>query len=188
MLLAALYDLSVVIIVQPYVEQTLIRFDLEDKAPLASGRVFGAMTGLSGLASRFSVKVLPALGTVRTLLLSMLLQVLLVSAMAWIVHRGVAVALVRRMLPTALSHPALIATVQPRLKSEYRATYLSFQNLSGRLLLSGSIMAGAWAVADTQTLNATAMGTLIPYYAIGGWIVLGALWFTARRLKLFVHK
>ena len=176
------------IFLQPYIEQTLNRFQLNHSAPLAAGLVIGAIMGLPAIASRLSVATLRVFGTVKTLLASMLLQVLLVTAMAWVIHPGVAVLLVLRMIATALSYPVLMATVQPRLNNESRATYLSFQNLSGRALLSGSIMLGTWAVGDTQTLDANALGKLIPYYAVGGWLALLALRLTARQCNLFVKR
>jgi len=147
-----------------YISTALHRTNLE---PVSARPISTSRSGPSDWSndgtSRLSVATLRVFGTVKTLLASMLLQVLLVTAMAWVIHPGVAVLLVLRMIPTALSHPALMATVQPRLNNESRATYLSFQNLSGRALLSGSIMLGAWAVGDTQTLDANALGNLIPY-------------------------
>ena len=168
------------IFLQPYLESRLSYVGQAHSAPLGAGLLIGAMMGLSAIASPISVKLLDRFGSTNALLLTLATQVLLVASMAWFVHPAAAIVLVMRMVPSALSHPIVIATVQPRLDSSHRATYLSFQNLSGRLLLSASVMFSAWVVTDTQTLDADAMATLLPGYAIAGGVALVTLWLTSR--------
>lgn len=69
----------------------------------------------------------------RTLLACALLPVVLVGAMALVVHPVVAVLLVGRTASRAVSTPLVNAELSPLLERHERGTYLSLQSLLGRL-------------------------------------------------------
>ena len=76
----------------------------------------------------------------RTLLGCALLQVVLVGAMATLVHPIVALMLVGRTASRALLTPLLNAELSPLLRHDERSTYLSLQSLFGRLCYGGVLL------------------------------------------------
>ena len=103
----------------------------------------------------------------RTLLGCALLQVVLVGAMATVVHPIVALMLVGRTASRALLAPLLNAELSPLLRHDERSTYLSLQSLLGRLCYGGVLLVlplGAAFFADAlhgALLCAWGLGSLL---------------------------
>ena len=108
-----------------------------------------ALTMLSGswFAAR-SVKLRDRVGLTAARLLGAAVQLLLIGSMAFVLS-GVVVALVLlRTAPRALMTAPLNAAVTPRIEKQHRATYLSIQNLTGRLAFSLLLLGLASVVGE----------------------------------------
>ena len=69
-------------------------------------------------------------------MVSKLIQLGTVENMALLVHSTVLVLILARNFPISLVHAPVNATIAPRIGSEQRATYLSLQSLSERLVFA----------------------------------------------------
>ena len=111
----------------------------------------------------------------------MSMQIGLILALAFLVHPAAISLLVLRMVPTALSRPLILEIIHPRIESGYRATYLSFQNLFGRLVLSGTLLLSAWFTSGSESVTEETLRTILPYYGAAGMILIAVLAVTAKR-------
>ncbi|MEL7172285.1 MAG: MFS transporter [Pseudomonadota bacterium] len=169
---------------QPFIETALAEAGLAADAPAISGAVTTAMMLLSLLASLAAGGLRRRIGLAATLLLAFGMQIALAGMLA-LTNDMIAIALLfLRMVPDALSRPFILARIQPMLASESRATYLSLQSFSGRLLFAGSlILASASSSAAGEMTYAEIQGVL-GAYALLGIAFLAALAFAARRLPV----
>lgn len=119
--------------------------------PLVSGIVVAVMMLLSAWASRQAIKTKDRFGSTGTLLASLLLEGLIIGAMAVLLHPIVIALMLLRSVPDALSRPIMHSVIHARLSSNIRATYLSMQSLAGRLAFSGSLAIAAWSIAKGLT-------------------------------------
>ena len=164
---------------QPYLKETLAKIGYAPDTPLIVGIIIAAMMVVSAMASAFILPLRKYLGTIGNLLIAMSMQIALILMLAFLIHPAVVFLLVLRMVPDALSRPIILEIIHPRIESGYRATYLSLQNLLGRLALSGSLLLTAWLTSGTENIDETALRTILPYYGAVGLIVLAILAMTA---------
>ena len=125
------------------------------------------------LAARFGHKP--------TLLMAFAIQLGLVAVLAFSIHIAAIALLLLRMVPDALAKPLILAGVQPRLESSYRATFLSVQSLLGRLTLAASVLAGSYWLPGEGVFSAPALQALLTVYAAVGLILGALLLISARR-------
>ncbi len=166
---------------QPYLKETLTKAGHVSDTPVVSGIITAVMMVVSVMIGTFMLALRRYIGTIATLLLSMLMQIGLIMALAFLIHPAVIFLLVLRMVPDALSRPLILEIIHPRIESSYRATYLSFQNLFGRLTLSGTLFLSAWVTSGAQNVTEATLRTILPYYGTAGLILLGGLAILAKR-------
>ncbi|VVS91115.1 MFS transporter [Desulfoluna spongiiphila] len=126
---------------QPYLERTLAWMEAGDSiAPSLSG-VHLALTMVVGAwMTRFAGRIRHRCVVRRTLLACALLQVVLIGAMALVVHPLVALMLVGRTASRAVSTPLVNSELAPLLGRHERSTYFSLQSLLGRLAYGGVLV------------------------------------------------
>ena len=166
---------------QPYLKETLAKAGYAADTPVVSGILIAAMMSVSVIAGTFVLALRKRIGTIGNLLLAMLMQTGLILALAFLVHPAAIFLLVLRMVPDALSRPLILEIIHPRIESGYRATYLSFQNLFGRLTLSGTLFLAAWFTSGSESVTEATLRTILPYYGAAGVILIDVLAMTARR-------
>lgn len=166
---------------QPYLREALAKAGYVAETPIVSGLITAAMMVVSVLAGTLVLSLRKRIGTIGNLLLAMMMQVGLILALAFLIHPAAILLLIFRMVPDALSRPFVLEIIHPRIESGYRATYLSFQNLIGRLALSGSLLLTAWFASGSQTTNEEILRTILPYYGAVGLILIILLAMTAKR-------
>ncbi len=133
-------------------------------APPASGAVLCATMLLAAVAARQVGPVARALGSPRTLVLGMVLQAVVMAAMAVTIHPVVVPILLLRSLPGAWMGPLVAQLVHPRVASDQRATYLSIQSLAGRLAFAGALgVASTWVGADDGWTPEAIRALLVPF-------------------------
>jgi len=165
---------------QPYLQETLVKVGHGADTPIVSGLITAAMMIVSVIAGAFLLRLRKRIGTIGNLLLAMGMQVALILALAFVVHPAAIFLLVVRMVPDALSRPLLLEIVHPRIESGYRATYLSFQNLCGKLAFSGTLFLSAWFTAGSQSSDKAMLTTILPWYGGLGIVLALVLAVTAK--------
>jgi MFS family permease len=128
---------------QPYLDLLLAKRDTRlpgQGTPLVTGTLTAVMFLLASGAAARSIRIRDRIGLAPTLLLTTVLQVVIITAMGWLLHEVVVVVLLLRSLPAAIMLPPLRAAVTPQLPRSLRATYLSLQSLLGRLAFSGTLL------------------------------------------------
>ncbi|MGY9057576.1 MAG: hypothetical protein ACKVGZ_18605, partial [Alphaproteobacteria bacterium] len=124
---------------QPFIRQAVQGIGLATETPAVSGAIVALMMVISIGTSWLTVPMARGLGVARMLIIAVTMQIALIAALALSTHVLVLGFLLLRMVPDALAKPLILASIQPRLESAYRATFLSLQSLIGKLLLAGSI-------------------------------------------------
>ncbi len=177
------YTLSHVpyVFAQPYLKEVLSTAGYSSQTPVVSGVVTSAMMVMSVVAGAFVMRIHKVIGTYGNLMLALAMQTGLIMALAYLIHPLAIFLLAFRMIPNALSQPFVMELIQPRTERSYRATYLSVQNLLGRLLLSGSVIYVAKSTFGAATLDQNALQAILPWYGLAGIVLLGLLLITIRR-------
>ena len=175
-----LYILSHIpfVFVQPYLRDVLADVGLISETPLIIGVVIALMMTVSAALAWVVVPMRDRLGTQAMFMIALVLQTAVIAAMAWVVHPAIIGLILLRMVPGTLTRPFLLEAIQPRLESGYRATYLSVQSLLARLFFSATLFAAAYAVTGTDTLDRAGLAEILPWCALGGALLTGALWLT----------
>jgi hypothetical protein len=122
---------------QPYI--TLLQlpvFAASSYAPLISGVVISISMFGGAIGARASIAWQSKLGLIGVLAVAMLIQIGIVAAMAIAVSPLVLALVCGRNFPMALVHAPVRAAIAPRIQRAQRATYLSLQGLSERLVFA----------------------------------------------------
>lgn len=166
---------------QPFILSALERIGLAAQAPLVSGGVTAVMMGLSVVASLFALRLKAVLGLPGILLLAFGMQIGLITVLT-LTQSWLAIAvLFLRIVPDALSHPFKMGRIQPLLEDAVRATYVSVQNLCGKLLFAGSLLLAAGSAADVAALPYADIRMILGRYVAAGLAVWVLLALTVRR-------
>ncbi len=153
------------------------------RTPLAAGLLVGANTAIAGVAAGASLRLRARLGVGRALLGAALWQLVLIVAMAAVVHPVVAFALLSRSCLPAVTRVIVAAEVAPRLPASLRASYLSLDSLAGRLGYAG-VLAGLAALTEAgSAAEAADLVRVLWASAVLGGVALVALWATRRVLS-----
>lgn len=165
---------------QPFIFAALDGLGLSANAPLVSGVVTALMMLLSVLTSWLAPGIRKRIGLSGILLLAFGMQIALVGGLA-VTSSVYAIAfLLMRMVPDSFSRPFILARIQPLLEDQVRATYLSIQNLSAKLLFALSLYFAAGGASDVGVMANSEIQTILTVYAGIGLMAFAALYFTAR--------
>jgi MFS family permease len=166
---------------QPFIREAMTAAGYGEETPLISGAVTFLMMTISLAVSLVSPALRRMLGLPGILLLALAMQLGLTAALALSNSLFVIALLLLRMVPDSLSTSFMLARIQPLLPDTVRATYLSLQSLSGRVVFSALLsFAALYAPADVAIAYADMQVILIAFTALGV-ILLGALAATVRR-------
>ncbi len=166
---------------QPFIDTALTQIGMGDETPVISGAVTAIMMGLSAVASVFALRLKRRIGLMAILMLAFGLQIGLVAVLA-LTQSWLAIAvLFLRIVPDALSHPFKMARIQPLLRDEVRATYVSVQNLVGKLVFSVSLLMAAGAASDVAALPYADIRMILGWYVAAGIALWVGLALSARR-------
>ena len=167
------YSLSHVpfVFAQPYLRESLAGGAWAAQTPIIAGLIVSAMMVMSVIAGHIAPHLNARMGNAGSFLVAAGMQLGLIAIMALVLHPGVIPLLLLRMVPDALSKPYMLAMVQPRLESAYRASYLSVQSLIARIFFSAGLFAAAAGASQTGELSPEDMATILPYFAAAGLVV-----------------
>ncbi|MFK7836727.1 MAG: MFS transporter [Sulfitobacter sp.] len=166
---------------QPFIDAALTQIGMASGTPVISGAVTAVMMGVSFVASLFALSLRGRLGLTRILLLAFGMQIALITVLA-LTQSWLAIAvLFLRIVPDALSHPFKMGRIQPLLRDEVRATYVSVQSLAGKLVFSLSLLIAAGASSDVAALPYSDIRMILGWYVGVGLAIWVALALSARR-------
>lgn len=165
---------------QPFILIALTQVGLAAQTPAISGLVTALMMLLSVGTSLLAPRLRLRLGLPAILLLAFALQIAICGLLT-LSSSALAIGfLLLRMVPSSLSRPFLTARMQPLLRSETRATYLSLQSFAGRLVLAASLLLAMGPAGDAGAMAFGEIRLVLGCYAAAGLVALGALWAAAR--------
>ncbi len=143
---------------QPYIALLdIAAFEASHYTPLISGVVIAVSMFGGALAAKVSVAWQSRLGLVGLLAVATLIQLSIVASMALLVHAAVLVLVFARNFPMALVHAPVNAAIAPRIDSEQRATYLSIQGLSERLVFALLLLVLSSTIETGQAVSEAAL-------------------------------
>lgn len=169
---------------QPFIEEALASVGLAEDAPLVSGAITTVMMLLSVAASLYATRLRHRVGLVAILLFAFGMQIALAGILALTNAPIVILVLLLRMVPDALSKPFITARIQPLLRDEARATYLSLQSLCGRVLFATSLFLASGATQSADTMPYADIQMILGGYVVAGVIAIILLAVFARRLPI----
>lgn len=169
---------------QPFILEALRGVGYDGEAPLVSGVVTAIMMIASLAVSQVAEPMRRAMGLPRILLLAFAMQIGLIAVLSASNAPLVIGLLFLRMVPNAISQPFILARIQPELVSESRATYLSIQSFTGRLLLALSLWIASFAASESGEMSYAEMQPVLAVYAVIGVLVIGGLAALTGRVRI----
>ncbi|VFQ46380.1 MFS transporter [Desulfoluna butyratoxydans] len=164
---------------QPYLKQALAWSGVGPSlVPPLSGMHLALTMVLGAFMTRFAGRIHHRCVVRRTLLACALLQVVLIGAMALVVHPLVALMLVGRTASRAVSTPLVNAELAPLLGRHERSTYFSLQSLLGRLAYGGALVMlslGSGLFSDALH-GALVCGLVLALFLFGGLFLVPFPW------------
>jgi hypothetical protein len=167
---------------QPFILEALGASGVSAEAAIVSGVVSAAMMLISVAATWLAPGLRDRIGLHNLFLLALGIQVFLIAMLASSNHPLVIAFLVIRMVPNAFARAFILARIQPLVSDISRATYLSLQSFTGRLLFAGSLMAASGG-ASQGALGYAENRVILAGYLVAGLVVLAGLAVTARRVR-----
>lgn len=169
---------------QPFILEALNKTGFQSDAPLVSGVVSATMMVVSVITSLFAPGIRDRLGLPGILLLAFGMQIALCGVLA-LTNDAIAITLLfLRMVPSSLSRPFVLARIQPLLKDDSRATYLSLQSFCGRLLFATSLMIASAGTTKTDPMPYVEIQQILGWYVLGGILCFAVLAAAARLRKI----
>jgi hypothetical protein len=148
---------------QSYIDLSLRdNFTFDIQTPLATGIHVAITMWIGSFFAARSVRLRDRLGIGAALLIAMLLQTVIIGAMALTVAAWLIPLILLRSTPRALMTAPLNAAVAPRVPATHRATYLSLQSLAGRLGFAALLAGLSTTVgAPGEPVDGSALATLL---------------------------
>lgn len=160
---------------QPYLELLLANRTVDGYAltPALSGLLAGAMMGVGSWVSASAMRVRSLLGVFRSLLAATALQLAIIVSMGAVLSPWIVGMILLRSAPMGLLNPIVRAEIHPRVETQIRATYLSFQSLVGRLAFSACLAISSWAVGERELTHTVMSGVLFAFAGLGVLLLAG---------------
>ena len=190
LVMIALYAMAHIVFefYQPYISLLQISvFDASQYASLVSGIVIAISMFGGALAARVSVSWNNRLGLVGLFAVATLIQLSIVGGMALFVHASVLVLVFTRNFPMSLVHAPVNAAIAPRIGSAQRATYLSLQGLSERLVFALFLLVLSIGLERGQPVSESSLVTILNQSLISGVVVLAVLFLFGGRIAGYLR-
>lgn len=172
---------------QPYLKLT-IEENAALPASVVSGFIFAATAFAGSLVAGFSVSLARRVGLVSLLFAAAIMEMLVMACLAIWLDPLLAIIVVLRNVPMALSDAPLRDAIVPTIDQRYRAMFLSLQSLSGRLAFAGLLYVIAVLVPDPHGLSASSVHFAFAFSLLLSAIALAALFFTRKAVGDFTDR
>jgi hypothetical protein len=136
-------------------------FEASAYAPLISGVVISVSMFGGAIGARASIAWQRKLGLVGLLALAMFIQLGIVAAMAVAISPLVLMLVSARNFPMSLVIAPVRSAIAPRISREQRATYLSLQGLSERLLFAVLLLGLASGIEQGAPVDAPTLLSIL---------------------------
>ena len=147
---------------QPYISLLQMpMFEASAYAPLISGVVISVSMFGGAIGARASIAWQRKLGLVGLLALAMFIQLGIVAAMAVAISPLVLMLVSARNFPMSLVIAPVRSAIAPRISREQRATYLSLQGLSERLLFAVLLLGLASGIEQGAPVDAPTLLSIL---------------------------
>ncbi len=186
LVMIALYTLAHVIyeFYQPYISLLDISlFSASEYASLISGIVSSISMFGGALAARVSVNWHQKLGLVGLFGVAAIIQLSIVGGMALLMHASILLLVCARNFPMSLVHAPVNAAIAPRISSSQRATYLSVQGLSERIVFALFLLILSSGLEKGLPVNDVALTGILGQTFITGLVVIGVLFLSGKRIS-----
>ena len=169
---------------QPFILEVLGGAEFTANAALLSGVVTALMMLLS-VASSWAAPVLRrSFGLFALLLFAFGLQIFLAAGLAYFASGFAIALLLLRKVPDSFAQPFIAARIQPMLKNEVRATYVSIRSLIARLLFAASLALASVQASNVGLMSMGEIQSILAVYALVGVAALVLLAIVGRRLSI----
>lgn len=152
------------------------------KAPLIAGILFALTALVAAASSAYSMQWQRQLGLSPMLIAAAALELIIIAAMAIMLHPLIALMVILRSGPMAVIAAPVNAAIAPLIENEQRATFLSLQSLAGRLGFAIVLAGFSLLVADSQVTDWSSLALLLRLSVAAGLIGLLLLAVASRRL------
>jgi MFS family permease len=174
---------------QPYISLLDIRFfDTTTYVSLISGVVIAVSMIGGALGAKVSVEWQAKLGLIGLLAVALVIQLGIVAGMALLVHSSVLVLIFTRNFPMSLVHAPVNAAIAPRIDSRQRATYLSMQSLSERLVFALLLYLLSMSVEPGEPVSEATLGAILTQTLYIGIAASVVLFLIGRQISRLVKK
>lgn len=138
------------------------------KAPLLAGVLFALTALVAAASSAYSMLWQRKLGLSKLLLTAAALELVIIAAMAIMLHPLIALMVILRSGPMAVVTAPTNASIAPLLENEHRATFLSLQSMAGRLGFAIVLSGFSILVADSQSADWDSLALLLRVSVVAG--------------------
>lgn len=138
---------------QPYIKLLDIQWISGDRSPLISAIIIALSMFGGSIGAAYSLRLTTFFGIKTLLFLAMLFQLGIVASLAFSLSSVLICSVIFRNFPMAVIRAPMRATIAPLVSSELRATYLSIQSLSARLVFSSALLYLSRTVTDSGNLD-----------------------------------
>ncbi len=146
---------------QPYIKLLNIQWLSTDSAPLISAIII-AISMLGGsFGASCSLRLVDIFGVKKLLIIAMLFQLLIVTSLSFSLSLFLVCIVIFRNFPMAVISAPVRATIAPFVGSELRATYLSIQSLSARLVFFSLLLYLSRSAVETADLDWPSLSTIL---------------------------
>ena len=138
---------------QPYIKLLEINWFTLDSSPLVSGVVIAASMLGGTVGATLSVRLNKVLGLKLLLIAAFMVQLCIMASLSMVLSSVALGMVILRNFPMATIYAPVNAAIAPRIGSDLRASYLSIQSLSARLVFSGLLLGLSSLVADISSVD-----------------------------------
>ncbi|MBX2868138.1 MAG: MFS transporter [Acidiferrobacterales bacterium] len=169
---------------QPYIQLLKIDWLYGNSTPLVSGLIISASMFGGSLGAIYSIRLATRFGVRGLLYIAFAIQLLIISGLSLHLSAAMLGVIVFRNFPMAMIHAPVNAEIAPRVDGHIRATYLSMQSLTARLVFSSFLFYLSKTIDTTADISWPALSSVLRIALAFG--VTGV--FFAIFLSLFVAK
>ena len=167
---------------QPYLRLLEKRDELAGvSAPMVAGILFALTAIVASVTSAYSMQWRRRMGLAPLLINAAAIELIIIAAMAAILHPVIALMIILRSGPMAVVTAPTNAAIAPLIKNEHRATFLSLQSLAGRLTFSIVLAGFAQLVTHSNAADWSSLSLLLRLSALAGFAGLIALYVTGKK-------
>ncbi len=169
---------------QPYIR--LLGLELltiqGNNAALISGVVISISMFGGAMGAALSIRIRNAIGLLGVIALAGAVQLSIITALGTVLHFAALMMVFARNFPMAMVHAPVNAAIAPLIDSSQRATYLSMQGLSQRIMFAILLFSLSFTVSDVDAISWPTLSTLLRTCLLVGLVTVIPLLLTSKKI------